>query len=94
MKMDGVGSDVLKKESFEDHLMSVDAPPTPSNAYLPLLNKRLSTQSEPPDDTTGGFTRHKNLLIEASDKDSNSHIFVFFIYVLLQREITCKLLEW
>lgn len=41
--------------------MSTDAPPTLSNAYLPLLNKRLLTQIEPPDDTTGGFTHHQNL---------------------------------
>lgn len=63
MKVDEVGLDVLKIENFKDHLMSIDASPTLSNVYLPLLSKRLSTQNEPPHDRTGGFTRHKNLLI-------------------------------
>jgi len=58
--MDGAGLDVLKKESFEDQLMGMDAPPTPRNASPPLLKQPLFTQSEPPAGTTGGFTHHRN----------------------------------
>lgn len=60
--MDGVGLDILKKRKLQGTLDEYRCA-SHTEQCAPTAFKCLSTQSKSPDDTTGGFTRHKNLLI-------------------------------